>query len=328
MTIYFTVGRIIYQEIAEEKERITTVRGTLSPILSHLVQTTIAAVGEKERLNRLINKYRKMLRFVEGGFNLAEIRFGLADLLITRDDPGDWKEAKTHYDFVLQHATYGYLRAAAMIGKAELAVRSSDSKEIDEAVDLSRRAYKNLLSLVGGSDYYSSKCLVVEAELLMKKNVKSDNKTALKLLEQLFRDDLADPYFRARAITDHAELLLYEPKTDINAELQICLNAIELLKDKPDDYFSIKAKILQGEYIARRMARYDKSRATGIFMGIIGNKKADSDLSARAKIDLAEISEPKKALGLLKEVIGSKNLDPYIVEKAKAVSKAKKKGTK
>ena len=303
-------------------------RGTLSPILSHLVQTTIAAVGEKERLNRIINKYRKMLRFVEGGFNLAEIRFGLADLLITRDDPGDWKEAKTHYDFVLLHATYGYLRAAAMIGRAELAIRDSDNKEIEEAIELSQRAYKNLLSLVGKSDYYSAKCLVVEAELLMKKNEKEDKKNALKLLEKLFKDDLADPYFRARAITNHAELLLYDPKTDANKELQICLNAIELLRDKPDDYFSIKAKLLQGEYIARRMARYDKSRATGIFMGIMGNKKADTDLVARAKLDLAEISEAKKAQRILKEVISSKTLDPYIIEKAKNLIKIKKKEEK
>ncbi len=301
-------------------------RGTLSPILSHLVQTTIAAVGEKERLNRLINKYRKMLRFVEGGFNVSEIRFGLADLLITRDDPGDWKEAKTHYDFVLQHATYGYLRAASMIGKAELAIRASDKKDIEEAVELAQRAYKNLLSLVGESDYYSAKCLVVEAELLMKKDAKENKKTILKLLEKLFKDDVADPYFRARAITDHAEMLLYDPKTDINGELQICLNAIELLKDKPDDYFSIKAKLLQGEYIMRRMARYDKSRATGIFMGIIGNKKADPDLAARAKIDLADISEPKKARNILKDVISSKNLDPYIVEKARNLIKIKSKG--
>lgn len=298
-------------------------RGTLSPILSHLVQTTIAAVGEKEKLNRLINKYRKMLRFVEGGFNLAEIRFGLADLLITRDDPGDWKEAKTHYEFVLQHATYGYLRSAAMIGKAELAVRSSNTKDIEEAVELARKAYKNLLALVGESDYYSSKCLVVEAELLMKKNCKEDKKIALKLLEKLFNNDMADPYFRARAIANHAELMLYDPKTDINAELQICLNAIELLKDKPDDYFSIKAKLLQGEYISRRMARYDKSRATGVFMGIIGNKKADPDLVARAKIDLAEFSENKKASKLLKEVLATKNLDPYLTEKAVAALKAK-----
>ncbi|MFA5104205.1 MAG: hypothetical protein WC527_03445 [Candidatus Margulisiibacteriota bacterium] len=303
-------------------------RGTLSPILSHLVQTTIAAVGEKERLNRLINKYRKMLRFVEGGLNVSEIRFGLADLLITRDDPGDWKEAKTHYDFVLQHATYGYLRAAAMIGKAELAVRSSEIKEIEEAIELSKRAYKQLLSLVGESDYYSAKCLVVEAELLMKKNGKDDKKTALKLLERLFRDELSDPYFRARAITNHAELLLYDPKTDLNKELQICLTAIELLKDKPDDYFSIKAKLLQGEYIARRMARYDKSRATGIFMGIIGNKKADVDLVARAKLDLAEISNANKAKTILKDIISSKTLDSYIIEKAKNLIKTKNKEEK
>jgi len=328
LTIYFTVGRIIYQELREKRSGIKNMRGTLSPILSHLVQTTIAAVGEKERLNRIINKYRKMLRFVEGGFNLAEIRFGLADLLITRDDPGDWKEAKTHYDFVLQHATYGYLRAAAMIGKAELAIRGSDNKEIEEAIEFSQRAYKNLLSLVGKSDYYSAKCLVVEAELLMKKNGKEDKKNALKILEKLFKDDLADPYFRARAITNHAEILLYDPKTDANRELQICLNAIELLKDKPDDYFSIKAKLLQGEYIARRMARYDKSRATGIFMGIMGNKKADTDLVARAKLDLAEISEAKKAQKILKEVVSSKTLDPYIVEKAKALMKIKRKEEK
>ncbi len=300
-------------------------RGTLSPILSHLVQTTIAAVGEKERLNRLINKYRKMLRFVSGGLNTSEIRFGLADLLITRDDPGDWREAKTHYDFVIEHATYGYLRAAAMVGKAELAIRSEKPSEIDEAIELARKAYKNLSELVGKSDYYSSKCLVVEAELLMKKGKTEDKKRALKLLEELKEDDLADPYFRARAIVDHAELLLYEKNTDINAELKSCLNAIELIKDKPNDYISVKAKLLQGEYITRRMARYDKSRATGIFMGIIGNKNADIDLVARAKIDLAEISDNKKAIPLLKEVISTPNLEKYLIEKAKKLLKIKTK---
>lgn len=298
-------------------------RGTLSPILSHLVQTTIAAVGEKEKINRLINKYRKMLRFAEGGFNMAEIRFGLADLLITRDDPGDWREAKTHYDFVLQHAMYGYLRFAAMIGKAELSIRSVEKKDLDGAIELSQRAHKNLTTLVGASDYYTVKCLVVEAELMIKRDAKGDKSAAMKALEKVFKDDMADFYFRARAITDHAELLLYEKNADINRELQLCLTAIELLKDKPNDYFSIKAKLLQGEYITRRMARYDKSRATGIFMGIIGNKNADADLSARAKIDLAEISEKKKAKSLLKDVISSQNLDPYLVTRAKQVSKSK-----
>lgn len=301
-------------------------RGTLSPILSHLVQTTIAAVGEKEKLNRLINKYRKMLKYVEGGFNISEIRFGLADLLITRDDPGDWKEAKTHYDYVLEHATYGYLRAAAMIGKAELSIRSSNKKEIEEAIELAQRAYKNLVNLVGKSDYYTCKCLVVEAELLMKRNQKDDKLRALKLLEQVISDDLADPYFRARAITDHAEILLYEKGVDINQELKMCLDAIELIKDKPDDYVSVKAKLLQGEYITRRMARYDKSRATGIFMGIIGNKNADKDLVARAKINLAEISDKEKAINLLKEVIETPNIEKYLIDKAKSLLKQKSKG--
>ena len=266
-----------------------------------------------------------MLRFVSGGLNTSEIRFGLADLLITRDDPGDWREAKTHYDFVIEHATYGYLRAAAMVGKAELAIRSEKPSEIDEAIELARKAYKNLSELVGKSDYYSSKCLVVEAELLMKKGKTEDKKRALKLLEELKEDDLADPYFRARAIVDHAELLLYEKNTDINAELKSCLNAIELIKDKPNDYISVKAKLLQGEYITRRMARYDKSRATGIFMGIIGNKNADIDLVARAKIDLAEISDNKKAIPLLKEVISTPNLEKYLIEKAKKLLKIKTK---
>lgn len=299
-------------------------RGTLSPILTHLVQTTIAAVGAKEKLNRLINKYRKMLRFAEGGFNVSEIRFGLADLLITRDDPYDWREAKQHYDYVLEHATYGYLRSAAMIGKAELAIRSSETKEIEASIELCQRAYKNLCSLVGESDFYSIKCLVVEAELRLKRGDKTDRPAAIKLFEKTFSDDMADSYFRARAIAGRAELVINDKKVDTNKELALCSSAIELLKDRPDDYFSIKSKLLQGEFIMRRMMRYDKSRATGVFMGIIGNKNADLDLGARAKLDLAEISTKEKALKLVKEVLAEKSLDSYLLTRAKTIQKTLK----
>lgn len=296
-------------------------RGTLSPILSHLVQTTIAAVGAKEKLNRLINKYRKMLRYVMGGMNVSEVRFGLADLLITRDDPGDWKEAKTHYDYVLEKAAYGYLRSAAMIGKAELAIRSDDKKELDEAIDYAKRGFNVLLSLVGKSDFYSIKSLVVEAELLLKRSGPGDEKEALKLFEKALKDEMADPYFRARAIVNKEERILYSGKFDINKEIQLCHTAIELLKERPHDYFAVKARLLQGEFISKRMARYDKSRATGIFMGVMGTKEADPDLQSRARLNLAEISELKKAKILIKEVLSAKNVDGYLVEKAKRLQK-------
>ncbi len=296
-------------------------RGTLSPILTHLVQTTIGAVGEKEKLNRLINKYRKMLRYVEGGFNTSEIRFGLADILITRDDPGDWKEAKSHYEYVLAHAPYGYLRSAAHIGKAELSVRSDDKKEIQEAIEIAQKAYKNLVTLVGASDFYSIKCLVVEAELRLKRGDKTDRAAAIKLFEKIFSDDMADPYFRARSIVNRAELILYDKKKDVNTEIQTLHDAIELLKDRPNDYFVIKAKLLQGELIAMRMAHYDKSRATGIFMGVMINKQADPDLIARAKLNLADISEKEKAQKLIKEVLSVKVLDTYLIDRAKNMQK-------
>lgn len=300
-------------------------RGTLSPILSHLVKTTIAAVGEKEKLNRLINKYRKMLRYVEGGINTAEIRFGLADLLITRDDPGDWSEAKTHYDFVLEHAPYGYLRSAAMIGKAELSIRASQKKDIDSAIEIAQRAYKNLLSLVGPSDFYSIKSLVVEAELKLRRGVDQDKTFAKKLFEKAFTDTMADPYFRGRAIVGYSEMMLYDPKKkDVNKIIQLCHDAIDLLEEKPDDYFSIKARLLQGEFINQRQAHYDKSRATGIFMGIIGNKNADIDLVSRAKLDLADISDKPKAVKLIKEVLSIKNLDPYLIKRAKQIESSLK----
>ncbi len=292
-------------------------RGTLSPILTHLIQTTIASVGEKEKIDRLINKYRKMLSLAEGSFNVSEIRFGLADLLITRDESGDWKEAKNHYDFVLEKATYGYLRAAAMIGKAELSIRSVEKDDLEKSIELSHRAYKKLLELVGETDFYSIKCLVVEAELRLKRSDKTDKSAAMKLFEKVFTNDMADPYFKARAIVNHAELYLYSDKTDIEHEIQLCHSAIEYLKDRPDDYFVIKAKLLQGEFIMQRMAHYDKSRATGIFMGIIGNKNADVDLVARAKLNLAEISEKEKALKLVGEVLNTKVIDKYLLERAK-----------
>ena len=296
-------------------------RGTLSPILSHLVQTTIAAVGEKEKLNRIINKYRKMLRFVTGGLNISEVKFGLADLLITRDEENDWNEAESHYSFVLQHAPYGYLRSAAMIGKAELSVREDDAKAIEEAISLAQRAYKNLLALVGPSDFYSMKCLVVEAELRLKRNGPADRKAALKLFEKIYSDVMADSYFRGRSMVGHAELMLYDKKKDVNKEIQLCLGAIDLLNDKSNDYFTVKAKIIQGEYIVQRMAHYDKSRAIGIFMGVISNKSADVDLVARAKLNLADLHEKPKAMALVKEVLAGKVADQFLIDRAKNMKK-------
>lgn len=294
-------------------------RGILSPILSHIVQTSIAAVGEKERLNRLINKYRKMLRFVSGGLNISEVRFGLADLLITRDDENDWNEAKSHYDFVLENAPYGYLRSAAMIGEAELAIRSQEKKEIDRAVELAQKAFKNLLGLVGPNDFYSIKCLVVESELRVKRKGKGDIEAAVKLFEKAHKDELADPYFRARAMVGYSEIFLYAKDKNINKQIHLLHEAIELLEEHPADYFCIKAKLIQGEYIMQRMASYDKSRATGILMGIIGNKNADNELRLLAKLDLAEISTPEKAVKIINEVMSISNLDPHIKQKAELI---------
>lgn len=307
----------------QEKEN--KMRGILSPILSHIVQTSIAAVGEKERLSRLINKYRKMLRFVSGGLNISEVRFGLADLLITRDDENDWHEAKTHYDYVLEYAPYGYLRSAATIGKAELAIRSSEKKEIDNAIELSQKAYKNLTSLVGPNDFYSIKCLVVEAELRVKRRAKGDIEAAVKLFEKAFKDELADSYFRARAIVGYSEIFLYAKEKNINKQIQLLHEAIELLEEHSADYFCIKAKLIQGEYIMQRMASYDKSRATGIMMGIIGNKNADNELKLLAKLDLAEISTAEKAKKMIKEVLSTPNLDAHIKDKAHMIENRAKK---
>lgn len=302
-------------------------KGTLSPILSHIVQSTFSTAGEKDKLDRLINKYRRMLKLVTGGYNTSEIRFGLADLLITRDDPSDWGEAKTHYEFVIQNAPYGYIRSASMVGLAELAMKSTDKKRLNEAVEYTQRAHKGLVALVGQNDFYTIKCMVVEAELRLKRGDKGDERAALSLFEKVFENDVADPYFRARAIVNHSEMLLYKKGTDFNRQIQLCHKAIDLLKERPNDYFAIKARLLQGEFISRRLANYDKSRSTGIFMGIIGNKNADPDLATRAKLDLAEISDKPKALKLIKEVKKLKIIDPYLLEKAKIVEqfiKAKK----
>jgi hypothetical protein len=163
---------------------------------------------------------------------------------------------------------------------------------------------------------------VVEAELRLKRGADGDKAAAKKLFERAYSDTMADPYFRGRAIVGCAEMALYDPgKKDVNKVIQLCHDAIDLLAEKPDDYFAIKAKLLQGEFINRRMAHYDKSRATGIYMGIIGNKNADIDLVARAKLDLAEISEKKKSLKLIKEVLAVKNLDAYLVKRAKEMQK-------
>jgi hypothetical protein len=59
-------------------------------------------------------------------------------------------------------------------------------------------------------------------------------------------------------------------------------------------------------------------------MGIISNKKSDTGLAARAKLDLADISDKPRAKKLLRDVLSTKFLDPYLIERAKSIENSLK----
>ena len=49
--------------------------------------------SEKVKLNKVIGRYRLLLKTIAWRYDVGEIKFGLADLLVGRNEEGDYKEA-------------------------------------------------------------------------------------------------------------------------------------------------------------------------------------------------------------------------------------------
>ncbi len=289
----------------------------ISPVIKFIVdkEAGFPAPSEKEKLNRAISKFRSMLKKITGAYNIAETEFGLADMLVGRGEPADYKEAMAFYDDVLKSAPTSYLKARALVGKAELV------KDIDEAISLCGKAFEILKGDL--SDFFAAKCIAVEGELLSRRNKAGDHKRAAKLLDQIIKNKKANEYFRARAMVGRAELLLYLPKPKgVEKAVKMCKEAVDLLKDRPNDYFAIKAKVVESEIRIRRERKGDLERAGALCESIIRKEDIDKSLIARAKLVLAQISKHPKAVKLYKEVLEMEGLDPYIIEKARQIERS------
>ena len=297
----------------------------ISPIMKFIVdkEKGYPAPTEKEKLTRTINKFKRILGNISGAYNISETKFGLADMLVGRNDPGDWKEAMRIYNDVLEIAPSTYLRGRAFIGKAELLIGSKKKEDMEEALGLCEKARKILKEDL--SDFFGSKVIAVEAELLAKRAGAGDYNKAGKLYEKIIKAKNAHAYFRGRSMVGKAELCLFTPKpTGIPSAINLCSEASKLLADRPDDYFAQKAKLVEVELRIKRGKKDDIEKASALCRLTIKNPQAYKELLARAKLDLAEISRHPLAEKLHKEVLEMEGLDPYLIDKARLIEKALK----
>jgi hypothetical protein len=283
------------------------------------------APSEREKINKLVEKYRNILRKNPTRSDIGEIKFGLADLYVGRGDPGDYDKARFFYEDILKTSGSPYLRARAQVGKAELAVPGIKKQDIQNAIDLCLTARKALSDDL--SDFFAAKSYIIEADLRLVRDDPGDHGAALKIHEKLIKEKSAHWYFRARALLGKAELILYHDPQKISEAITLCPRATRLLKDRPGDYFALKTKIIESELRIRRAKGNDFKASEKLLKEVVSFPHAYRDLLARAKADLAEISKHPLASKLLKDLQQMEGLDPYLIDKIRQVeSKISSKG--
>ncbi|MFA6549604.1 MAG: tetratricopeptide repeat protein [Candidatus Margulisiibacteriota bacterium] len=286
----------------------------LSPIMSFVVDKEIGfpIPSEKEKLNKALKRYRNILALHPERTDAPEIMFGIADLLIGRGEAGDWAEAMKILDRILLRNPSEYLKARALVEKAELLI--GNFAEADNAISLCEKARKILGSDL--SEFFTAKTYMVEAELRFSRHGAKDWERALDLINHVLKEKRAHWYFRGRAFLSKAEITLYQKPRDLKTPVKLCDASIKELKSRQDDYFSQKARVLKAEILMRRGKKVDLDRAAKLFTEVIKMPLTYKDLVARAKLNLAEITNNPRASKLLKEVSEMEGLDPYLTEKA------------
>ncbi|HTY13228.1 MAG TPA: hypothetical protein VMD02_03455 [Candidatus Omnitrophota bacterium] len=291
----------------------------ISPIISSAVnlEAGFPAPSEREKVNKLIEKYRNILRKFPGRSDSGEIKFGLADLYVGRGDPGDYDKARVFYEDILKTSSSPYLRARAQVGKAELAVPGIKKTDVQAAIDLCLTARKN----IGGdvSDFFVAKTFIIEADLRLVRDEKGDHDQAMKLHEKLIKERKSNWYFRARAQLGKAELILYHFPKRLSEAITLCGKSSNLLRERPGDYFSVKVKIIEAELRIRRAKGNDFKVAEKLLKDVVTLKHTYQDLMGRAKADLAEISKHPQASKLLNELHQMEGVDPYLSEKIQQI---------
>lgn len=296
--------------------------GIISPIMSFIVdrESGFPAPSEREKINKALEKYRGILRKYPQRADSGEIKFGMADLLVGRNDPGDYEKAHSQYEDILKNYFSPYLRARAQVGKAELLVPGIKKEAINDALQLCETARRNL-GKVDISDFFVAKTFIIEADLRLVRDEPGDHKKALGIHEKLIKNRKTHWYFRARAQLGKAELVLYHYPKKLTEGLALCEKAANLLRERKGDYFNQKTKLIEGELLLRRGKREDFKKAEALFKTLVEEAHPYNDLLARGRLDLAEISRSPAARKYLKEVEEMEGLDPYILDKVKQVEK-------
>lgn len=292
----------------------------LSPIMSYIVDKEIGfpIPSEKEKINRALRRYRGILSLHPKRTDAPEIMFGIADLLVGRSDPGDYAEAMKTYDQILLRNPPEYLKARALIGKAELMIGVRE--EFGNAISLCEKARQILGSDV--SDFFAAKTFIVESELRLSRKEKGDWEKALELINRIVKERNAHWYFRGRALLSKAEITLYRKPNDLSPALKLADLSLRELASRPNDYFTSKGKVVKAEVLTRRERKGDFEKAEKLLTEVLKIPFAYKELVARAKLDLADIVSHPKAAKLLREVHQMEGLDPYLTEKASLVEKA------
>ena len=308
--------------------------GILSPIMSFIVdrEPSYPSPSEKVKLNKVIGRYRLLLKTIAWRYDIGEIKFGLADLLVGRNDPGDYKEALSLYNEILKGVSSPYLRARALAGKAEMMIRNQKLEDIQEAVALARSASKIIKKERKSNDFFYQKAQVVEAELLQTRlGTPPDLKLATKLFNGVITNEKSNAYFKARAMVGLSELKTYTaPVKELKKYAEYCHNAQILLADRPSDYFNVKAKVVEAEILTRMNAKKNVNKIISLCNQVIVIKSSDyvEHLLLRAMLDKADVSKPHNAINIIKEVRASKELPDYLAKKAKIVEQAIKNRSK
>ncbi|MBI5701108.1 hypothetical protein HZC34_04585 [Candidatus Saganbacteria bacterium] len=293
----------------------------VSPIteFSMQMETDYPAPSEKEKLDKLIERDTKLIKSFPFRSDIGEIKFRLADSLVGRNNPGDYARAEGIYSEILQNYGSEYLRARAQIGRAELLTPGIKPDAIKSALALCETARKNLKTDL--SDFFMAKTYAIEADLRLVRDDKKakDHTIAMRLHEKLIKERKAHWYFRARGMLGKAELVLYHFPKKLTEAITLCDRAERLLRERPGDYVALKTKLIRAQLLRRRAKFSDLKKAEKTLTEIIKFPGAYTDLAARAKLELAEISRQPKAIALLRELNQIEGLDPYIAQKVKMV---------
>lgn len=297
--------------------------GILSPVMKKVVEEeeSYPSPSAKTKINKAIGRYKLLSKAQKWKEHMDDIKFALSDLLVARGEEEDYKEALSYYNNLIGKTHNQMLKGRSMIGKAELAISGVAKMSEEEAVKLCKEGCALLKGKL--DDFFVAKGIAVEAELLVKRGDKKDIREAARLFGKLIGNRKAHPYFRARALVGKAELALYFGVDSLSNGIKMCEECLKIFAERPLDYFAVKARVVEAELLSRRGSSSDLHKAENLCQKAIVSP-VHKDLTARAKLVLAEISKKERAQRLFDEVLEQDGLDPYLIEKARIAERAAK----